>query len=171
MMANRYPPYRIGWFLFLFVAIYGMFEFLYFKIPDSFLTDVIYYHGLVSPCVSIINFLGAGEDAVANRNMLSSYGISLEVVRGCDGAGTMFLLAAAVITFSASFKDKILGLSIGITLLFVINLLRIVGLYFVMRYQSAWFTPIHTYFAPTLIIIISCLFFAIWAQYATKKNS
>jgi exosortase family protein XrtM len=170
LIVNHFPSYRAGWFVILFIATYGLFEFLYFKISDSFLIDVIYYHGLVSPCVSIINFLSAGENAIAARNIISSHGVSLEVVRGCDGAGTIFLLAAAILTFSASFKNKIIGLVSGITLLVVINLLRIISLYFVMRYQNAWFTPIHTYFAPTLIIIISCFFFAVWAQHAAKKN-
>jgi exosortase family protein XrtM len=170
LIMNAQPPYRIGWFLVLFILTYSLFEFLYFKIPDLFLIDVIYYHGLVSPCASIINYLRPDEQVVAARNILSSHGISLEVVRGCDGAGTIFLLAAAVITFSASFKDKILGLVSGVILLALINLFRIIGLYFVMRYEAQWFTPIHTFFAPTLIIIISCLFFAVWAQCAAKKN-
>ncbi len=169
-IVGSYPPYRVGWFVVMFALIYGLFEFLYFKIPDLFLVDVIYHYGLASPCVGIINFLHAGENAIAARNMLLSNGVSLEIVRGCDGAGTIFLLAAAIITFSASFKDKIVGLVSGIALLVVINLLRIVGLYFVMSYHSQWFTPIHTYFAPTFIIIISCLFFAGWAQYAAKRK-
>ncbi len=170
-LLKAYPSYRIGWFLFLFLLIYCLFEFLYFQIPDSFLLDVIYHHGLVSPSAAIINYLQPDEMAIAARNVLSSHGASLEVVRGCDGAGTLFLLAAAIITFSASLNYKIFGLLTGIILLVTINLLRIIGLYFVMAYQGQWFTPIHTYFAPTFIIIIGCLFFAGWAQHATTKNT
>jgi exosortase family protein XrtM len=170
LVVKGYPPYRTVWFLVMFILTYSLFEFLYFKIPDLFLIDVIYYHGLVSPCASIINYLRPDEHVMAAKNIISSQGISLEVVRGCDGAGTIFLLAAAVITFSASFKDKMLGLVSGVVLLAVINLFRIIGLYFVLRYEAQWFTPIHTFFAPTLIIIISCIFFAVWAQHAAKKN-
>ena len=170
-MKDELPLYRIGWLLFLFILIYCFFEFLYFQIPDSFLSEVIYYHGLVLPSATIINYLQPGEMVAATRNILSAHRVSLEVVRGCDGAGTLFLLTAAILTFSTSLKYKFFGLLTGITLLVAINLLRIIGLYFVMAYHGQWFTPIHTFFAPTFIIIIGCLFFAGWTQLAAKKNT
>lgn len=172
-MANgelsNFQGYRLGLFLPMFILMYGLFEFLYFKIPDLFLVDVIYHYGLVLPCAAIINFLHSGEHVVGVRNILSANGVALEVVRGCDGAGTIFLLTAAVISFSASFKAKIFGLLSGITLLVIINLMRIVGLYFVMAYHKPWFAPIHTYFAPSFIIIVCCLFFAGWVQRVANK--
>lgn len=171
VLPNSYSPYKVGFFFCWFVLTYGLFEFLYFKIPDSFLLNVIYYYGLVSPSAVIINYFQTDVPVIAMQNILSSRGIALEVVRGCDGAGTIFLLAAAIITFPTSWKHKIVGLVSGITLLIIINLLRIIGLYFVMVYQAQWFTPIHTYFAPTFIIIIGCLFFAGWAQFASNKNT
>ncbi len=169
--VNFYQRYGVGFFLLMFILVYGLFEFLYFKIPDLFLVDVIYHYGLALPCAAIINFLHSGESVIATRNILSANGISLEVVRGCDGAGTIFLLAAAVISFSASYKDKFFGLLSGITLLVIINLVRIIGLYFVMAYHKPWFAPIHTYFAPSFIIIVCCLFFAGWTQRVAKNNS
>ncbi|MES2821998.1 MAG: exosortase family protein XrtM [Pseudomonadota bacterium] len=169
-LLNFHQGYRLGLFLPLFIFIYGLFEFLYFKIPDVFLIDVMYHYGLVLPCAAIINFLHSGEQVMAARNILSANGVSLEVVRGCDGAGTIFLLAAAIISFSASLKDKFFGLLSGITLLVIINLIRIIGLYFVMAYYEPWFVPIHTYFAPSFIIILNCLFFAGWAQRVTNKT-
>ena len=86
------------------------------------------------------------------------------------GAGAFFLLAAAVLAFPASFKRKAAGLLAGIMLLYGFNTLRISGLYYVAAYHFDWFTLFHTYLAPTLMIIVTCLFFVWWALGSTLTN-
>jgi hypothetical protein len=157
-------------FLLMFSLFFSLFEFLYFIIPDAFLSGVIYHHGLVLPSAAIIQFLHPTEQVIAAHNILSSRGFSLEVVRGCDGAGIIFLLTAAILAFPASVKNKIFGIVTVSSLFIILNFIRIVGLYFVMSYKSQWFAPLHTYFIPTFIIILGCLFFAVWVQMASSKK-
>lgn len=149
-------------FLLIFVLLFAGFQWLYFLIPWEVLRDVVYHFGIVSVSVDIINFF-TNENLSAIENKLSSSKAILVIIRGCDGSGSLFLLCSAILAFSASIKDKIIGLFIGIVLLYCINQLRIIGLYFVVAYQREYFLPIHTYYAPSLIVIICGLYFAWWA--------
>lgn len=156
-------------FLALFIAIYGVLQFLYFQIPDKVLINDIYYHGIVSVSADIIN-LFTDENVTASENKLSSSKAILVIIRGCDGAGSIFLLIAAILAFSATVKDKLVGVIAGVALLYIINQIRIIGLYFIVAYKETYFLPVHTYFAPTLVIILSGLFFIWWTLRATGRG-
>ena len=153
-------------FLISFVVIYAFLQWIYFQVPWQILRDVIYYFGIVNVAAEILNPF-TQELVVAAQNKLSSTKAILEIVRGCDGSGSMFLLSAAILAFSCGFKHKLGGLIAGLVLLYMINMIRIVGLYFIVAYRGEWFLPGHTYFAPTLVILCSALFFIWWARRAS----
>ena len=153
-----------------FVGIYALCHSAYFSIPDSLFREVIYNQGLGVPCTSLIHWIFPDERVSAVQNHLVSSRADLEIVRGCDGAGALFLVVAAILSFPATFRRKLLGLGLGILLMYGLNLARITGLYFVIAYQRDWFPLVHTYLAPTLIIILACLFFAWWA-FGTARAS
>ena len=146
-----------------FVGIYALLHYAYFKIPDELFREVIYSHGFVAPCTNLIHWILPDERVSVVQNHLVSPRADLEIVRGCDGAGALFLVVAALLVFPATFQRKLLGLGLGILLMYGLNLARITGLYFLIAYQRDWFPLVHTYLAPTLIILLACLFFAWWA--------
>ena len=147
----------------VFIGLYAAFHLMYFQIPDDILRNIIYRHGVVQICAELVHLITPGEPVMAVENRLQSGGVNLEIVRGCDGAGALFLLIAAILAFTASFKRKIAGLVLGGALLFGLNTLRITGLYYIAAYYPDYFSIVHTYFAPTFLIIVICLFFVWWA--------
>ncbi len=132
-------------------------------IPDWILRDVVYLHLFSRPSVGLINGLTPDADVRALANQVVSPRAALEVVRGCDGSGLWFLLAAAMLAFPATWRMKLIGVFSGAILIYWLNLSRLVGLYFVVANRPAWFVPLHTYFVPTLLIVITSLFFMVWA--------
>lgn len=151
-----------------FIGFYGALHFVYFQIPDE-IFKAIYYNGLGLFCADIINFLAPLERASAFQNYLISSKANLEIVRGCDGAGALFLISSAILSFPVGFKRKCIGLILGVSMMYSINLIRISGLYFVFAYRPDWFNLVHTYLAPTLMIILGCLFFIWWAFGSANK--
>lgn len=154
----------------LFVACYVLLDYAYFQIPVELFMHVIYYHGVVAVCADLLNWLAPLEHVLAKQNHLMSAKANLEIVRGCDGAGVLFLLIAAVVAFPGGWRRKLIGLAIGIGLIYCINLIRIVSLYFIVAYQPAWFMLIHSYIAPTLMVILACAYFAWWVFGAEKSH-
>lgn len=161
---TRYPilPSRPFRFLVIFVGIYSLLEAIYFTVPNDFLRDVVYHRGIVAVGADIIHLITPQDLVVTNANKLQSGTVTLEIIRGCDGAGVAFLLISAILIFPATWSRKLAGLLAASALVFVLNQMRIVGLYYIVAYDKAWFFPVHTYFAPTLMIAVSCIFFAWW---------
>ena len=162
MIPSNDNRIRTVHFLTMFIVIYVFCHALYLIIPNSFLANVVYHHGIVSLAMQIINFCSPVEATQAVANKLVSSKASLEIVRGCDGAGATFLLMAAILAFKASWKQKMLGMGIGLLLMFVFNQFRIISLYFIVVYQYSWFEIVHTYIAPTLVVVMVCVYFSGW---------
>lgn len=157
---------RPWWFPLWFAGIYGLMHHAYFQIPDDLLRDTLYHWGLVRPDVAVIDLLAPGEQVVAVGNHLVSARANLEIVRGCDGSGAMFLVVSAMLAYPASLGRKLAGVLAAAGFMYLLNLLRIAAIYFVVAYYPTWFLPAHTYFAPTLIVVLGCLFFAWWVAWA-----
>lgn len=161
---------RHEWLQFmLFVGCYVLLDYGYFKIPVDQFVNVIYYHGVVAICADLINWFAPFEQVLAKQNHLMSAKADLEIVRGCDGAGVLFLVVSAILVFPSGLKRKLVGLLLGIGLIYSLNLLRIFALYFVIAYQPGWFQLIHTYVAPTLMVVLGCFYFAWWAFGSMNK--
>jgi exosortase family protein XrtM len=155
---------RFSWaFLALFAAIYCGLYFGYSAIPDRVLRDEVYFYGLVCPARAVINWIAPAEQVAGTENRLESGAARLNIVRGCDGSGLVFLLVAAVIAYRARFKSTVFGILGAIALVYVLNQMRIIALYFLNSHRPEWFLPMHVYFIPTLMILVSAIYFAIWS--------
>lgn len=163
------PRLPVGWFAAKFCAWFIAFECAYFFIPDHFLRDVIYHRFLVEPAVWLIQLLSPQEQVTGRDNLLLAPHSTLEIVRGCDGAGAVFLLAAAILAFKAPGPLKVQGLVLGTGLLVALNYARIVGLYFLSAHASGAFLVVHSYLAPTFIILLSCCAFAVWMRKVPER--
>ena len=111
----------------------------------------------------LINMISPLEQVAAVQNHLISLRADLQIIRGCDSAGVLFLMISAVLAFQAKLSQKLLGLILGITFIYCLNILRVSGLYFLIAYHRDWFEFVHLYLAPTLMTIGAFIFFAWWA--------
>lgn len=167
-MTQHFKPVKPWLQLMLFVTFYAVLHYAYFQIPnESF--RVIYHDGLGLFCADLINFIAPLEKVSAFQNYLTSSTANLEIIRGCDGAGALFLIASAILAFPAGLKRKCLGLFLGVSMMYLINLIRISSLYFVIAYRPDWFILVHTYLAPSLMIVLGSLFFIWWAFGSMNK--
>lgn len=158
--ALRHPGFV---FVALFALLYLVQHGVYQWVPDRFLADVVYRHGIVAGAASVIEWIAPGESAVVDGHRLASPRVVLEIVRGCDGSGVLFLLVAAILALRAGPRRTAGGLFGALFLVYALNQLRVVGLYFVAAYRGDWFTLLHGYLVPTLFVVVAVLYFAVWA--------
>jgi exosortase family protein XrtM len=137
---------------------------LYFLVPDQWLARIVYHHGIVSPGAMVIDVIAPHEAIRGEGNRLWSARASLEIVRGCDGSGLLFLLSAAIIAYPSTWREKLAGLAGALLLIYLLNQLRIVGLYFVAAYRDGWFVPLHSYFVPMSLVMACVAYFAWWTS-------
>lgn len=157
-------PKGIGWkFPVLFALCYVTMYASYALVPEAVLHDEVYHYLIVYPAKSLLDWIVSDEHVVAFRNCLQSAHANLMVVRGCDGAGVLFLLIAAIIACRAPGIATLRGIAGATILIYVINELRIVALFLVDVYHPAWFTPTHVYVIPLLMIGIGTFYFGTWS--------
>lgn len=65
--------------------------------------------------------------------------------------------------------EVIIGLLLGTIVVYLVNQIRIVGLFYLVEWDRTLFPVVHTYFAPTLIILIIAGFFLWWTQWAMQR--
>lgn len=131
----------------------------------------MYHHGIAKVSAWLINILSMTEQVHVVNHKLISHQASLEIVRGCDGSGLLFILTAAMLAFPGKWKLRILGALIAIVMTYVFNSMRILLLYYVVAYQSQWFTLVHSFLAPTFLIVIATLFFSAWIMMQSNQAS
>jgi len=165
------PGRHPAMFLLLFALFYGAFYGAYFAVPDRLLVNEVYEPTLVAPSGLLVNLISASEQATWADNRLQSRRAILDVVRGCDGIGLLLLLTAAVLAFPAPWRLKLAGVVGGWLLMYLLNLARIVGLYFVVAYQGQWFIPLHTLLIPGALVLLGGLYFHLWTAWVVGQGS
>jgi exosortase family protein XrtM len=111
----------------------------------------------------LINVITPGEKTVVQGGAIIG-GATVDVMRGCEGVEGMLIVIAAVCAFTARIRSKIYGIIGGILIVYVFNLLRIIGLYYINRYRPDLFDMMHIYVGQTVIIIISLIYFIFWVS-------
>lgn len=138
------------WYLAMHVA--------YFAVPDDVLRERVYLV-LTHAAAALVNLVQPLEAARAEANLVVSSRAVLEVVRGCDGAGALFMLTAALLAAPLAMRVKGAGLATGLALVLLLNQARITGLYFVAAYHPTWFLLLHAYVVPSLLVLAVLLHF------------
>ena len=151
-------------------VLYGLFHFGYHKIPDDVLRTQIYPNVIGHAAAATINTITPDREVWVKDHAIISPKARLNIVRGCDGSGVLFMLCAAILGFGANLRQTLAGLATGILTVYLINQVRIVGLYYVVEHNRLWFPPVHTYYAPTLIILLIAAFFLAWTRWVTQQE-
>lgn len=153
-------------FLAMFVITYAALYSLYLSVPDR-VFESLYYYGIVLPGSAAVKVVSPDEVVVVSRNSIQSRTALLEIVHGCDGIELLLLLSAAIVAFPALWTHKAAGLLSVVALVYVVNETRIVALYFVLSYRSAWFDLLHEYLIPGTLLALCGAWFMWWASRAT----
>lgn len=113
-----------------------------------------------------------GYEATARGTLVTASGSPLDIRRGCDAVDPTALFVAAVLAFPARFRFKIPGALIGILTLAVVNLIRIVSLFFVRMYlDDWWFEVMHVDVWQVAFIALALFLWILWAAWATRVRS
>jgi exosortase H (IPTLxxWG-CTERM-specific) len=148
-------------FLALFALIFGVCYFL-FGIAPGVRAGLIkpYTEFLASAVAAIINAFGAG--AAAEGTVVQSPVFYINIAMGCDGVEAMSLFMAGVLAYPTAWRARLIGLALGLPLIQLINLARLVGLYYAGVLLPSAVEGIHVYVAQTIVILISTAILIFW---------
>ena len=95
---------------------------------------------------------------------MASPRFAIDVRNGCNAVETMMLFAAAVLSFPASARYRLIGLAVGLPVIQVANIFRLTSLYWLGSRRPEWFDVFHVAIWQSLIILIGVAMFAIWTS-------
>lgn len=120
--------------------------------------------------VSLINLVDPTADAQALHTEIISSRARVEIMKGCEGSDVVLLAVAALLAFPLPLVRKVMGLLAAALLIYVVNLVRIISLFFALAYRPQWFDLLHGAIWQTLIILLVAAFFLVWTHPARRDH-
>lgn len=151
-------------FTFVFLLLFFALQYGYSASRGGMAEHLVIDIATVRPSAAAINLIAPDAGAHASGHRIVAPRGSLSVLNGCEGTETVFLLLAAIAAFKAPWRHKLKGAALGTLIVYMLNQGRIVALFFAAQHERKWFDLLHGTIAPTLIIVLSCLFFLWWAR-------
>ncbi len=109
----------------------------------------------------ILNVFGQDTVVIGTTVQSSLFGIS--VVTACTGIFITGLFLIAVIAFPARWTSKFIGAGIGIAGIFLVNIVRLVSLYFIGVHWPGFLGQAHQLIWQSLLIVIAVALWLLWA--------
>ncbi len=161
-----HPPMpRLVLFLALFGAMYAALAQFWSTGLSHWVIDV----ATVQPAAWIAS-LCLGGGVVADGAQLRSPQASLRVLFGCEGLDVLMLLFAALLAAPVPWQRRLWGLLAGAAAVFVLNQIRILGLFFALRSHGGWFGTLHGLVAPLALVFLVTAFYAAWLAWAHEAS-
>ena len=149
-------------FLLRFVALLVIFYFIVASRPVNDVVIVPFTAGIASVSGRLLNALGEKAEVAGTEIRSSSFGVNIE--NGCNGVETGLLFGAAVLAFPARWSRRLIGLLVGFLAIQVLNLVRVITLFWIGLHRPALFSSSHTVIWQSVVVLFGVLLFLIWAS-------
>jgi len=98
----------------------------------------------------------------------SQTGFAVSIEAGCNGVEAAIVLIAAVMAFPASLKRKLVAIACGFVAIQVMNIARIISLFYLGQWNYEVFSWAHLYLWPVLIMLDVLVVFILYLRYLTR---
>jgi exosortase H (IPTLxxWG-CTERM-specific) len=105
-----------------------------------------------------------GEVVRVDDQVLSSPRFAVTIYNGCNGLEAILVFVAGVLAFPARWQARLLGIVTGFVAVQVLNVVRIVSLYYVGVWRPDWFTTAHVLVWQTIVILFAVVLWLLWVQ-------
>lgn len=146
---------RLAGFLVLFALLHGAWTAARGTAVERLAIDV----ATVRVAAALVRTITPEVAAVAEGPRIRAPGGGLNILNGCEGIDTAFLLVAALCVFPLPWRRRLAGIAAGLLFVFVLNQARILALFYAYRADRALFDLLHGTLAPVAMIAASFVFF------------
>jgi exosortase H (IPTLxxWG-CTERM-specific) len=155
--ANR----RSAFFLARFVGLLVLFYVVVAVRPVNDAVIVPFTAGVARVSAGALRLLG--EPVTVEGTTIRSSLFSVQIENGCNGVETALLFGSAVLAFPAPWRRRIAGLVLGFAAIQLVNLVRVVSLFWIGAHRPALFSSSHTVLWQSIVVLCGVLLFLAWA--------
>jgi exosortase family protein XrtM len=151
-----------------FLLLFGAFQLGWQALQGSAVADAVVQQAVVQPAVWLVNAITPAVQASVGPRALRATGGGLNIRNGCEGLEAEFLLCAAILVFPLRLAARLRGVLAGTVLVFLLNQLRILVLFYAWRGAPALFDALHGTVTPILMVLGTCLYFTAWLTFERR---
>lgn len=100
----------------------------------------------------------------------SDSGFAVSIEAGCNGVEAIIVLIAAVVAFPARWRARLLAIGLGFVAVQVMNIARIISLFYLGNWNMDFFSWVHLYLWPSLIMLDVLIVFIVYLRYLTRSQ-
>lgn len=103
--------------------------------------------------------------------MSKATGFAVSIEAGCNGIEAAIVLFAGVMAFPSTAVQKFIGVVFGFLVVQIVNLLRIISLYYLGQFSESLFEFSHLYLWQALIMLDVLIFWILWVRWVSKERT
>ena len=167
---NKGRPLSMLRFFIIFLVIQGALFTAELTRPVQQAIVIPFTQSIASLSAWLVQHFDDGVIAYGNviRDQDSGFAVAIEA--GCNGVEASIVLVAAMLAMPAPWKLKRIGIASGFTAIQVMNLLRIITLFYLGQWNKTAFDWAHLYIWQALIMLDVLIVFLIWLRFIPAKG-
>ena len=120
--------------------------------------------GLITPLDSHVVVSGKILQSTSN-------GFAISIEAGCNGIEAAIILIAAMLAFPAPWMYRLVGILAGLTAVQLLNVLRVISLFYIGQWSMQAFEWAHFYVWQALIMLDVLIVWLIWIRKLPRRPS
>lgn len=133
---------------------------------------------LIEPFTGVLAAISAGLILPFDGSVLAygkvlqfgDSGFAVSIEAGCNGVEATIVLIAAVLAFPASWRDRLIAIVLGFLAVQLMNIVRIISLFYLGNWNLEVFSWVHLYLWPALIMLDVLIVFIVYLRYLARKT-
>jgi len=163
-------PWPLWIQLLLFAVLFVAMQAAWSLAQGTFLEHVTVGDWTVKPAAFWIQWITPDIGAIANGYSISAPGGGINVLNGCEGFEVIFLWITALVITPLGWRRRMGGLLFGVALIWALNQVRLLVLFYAYRLDKSWFAHLHGTIAPLVLIVLVAAAFALFVAYSSGGN-
>lgn len=102
--------------------------------------------------------------------MSRATGFAVSIEAGCNGVEAALILIAGMVAFPSGWKHKLVGMGVGIVAVQAVNLVRIISLYYLGKWNMQVFEFAHLYLWQALIMLDVLVVWMLWIRWISRRQ-
>lgn len=152
-------PHPLWLTLAIFLGVFAILQWAWGESRDTWVERLVIHEATVKPAAALVQLITPEANAKPVAASIKAPGGGLNILNGCEGTEVMFLLIAAFAAVRLGWRHKLIGLGLGLALVFALNQARILALFYAFRNERSLFDLLHTTVLPAVLIAAVALYF------------
>ena len=119
---------------------------------------------------ALITLVHPGVFVIDNKIINGASGIGVTILAGCNAVEACGLLIAAMFSFPTYWKSRLSGALIGSAAVQVVNLMRIVSLFYLAQMNDSIFEFAHRFLWQVFIMLDVLVVWLFWVRHLSRND-